>query len=130
MAKTERSRAVALADKWFSQYIRKSSCVAGDTAQCFTCGKHGHWKYEMQAGHFQSRHKYSTRWSEKNVRSQCPRCNVTNGGQQYVFGLNLDSVFGPGTATEMVQKGMEIKKLSTREIVDIANEYKEKFNSL
>jgi len=128
--KRKRSNVVKDADKWMSAYIRKSACVAGDTAVCFTCGKHGHWKYQMQAGHFQSRSKYSTRWAERNVRCQCSHCNITNGGQQYLFGLNLDVTFGEGTAQQLVQKGMELVKLTTDEIIDIAQAYRQKFEAL
>ena len=128
--KVTRGQAVKRADMWFSRWVRKSAANAKGQARCFTCGKTGDWKHEMQAGHFQTRSKYSIRWSETNVKCQCPRCNITNGGQQYTFGLRLNEVHGPGTAEDMVQKGNQLRKYSTAEILEIAETYKNKFNEL
>ncbi len=128
--KPSRSAAVKRADTWFSRFVRKSASMTNGGVRCFTCGMVGDWKHEMQAGHFQSRAKYSIRWSELNVKPQCVRCNISNGGQQYTFGIRLDQTHGEGTAQRLVQEGMVLKKWTTQEIVDIADSYREKFNSL
>ena len=55
---------------------------------------------------------------------------MVNGGQQYVHGLAIDKKFGEGTADELVILSNQIVKLSTREILDLAEEYKNKFKEL
>jgi hypothetical protein len=84
----------------------------------------------MQAGHFQSRAKYSVRWSEMNVKCQCVRCNISNGGQQYQFGINLDQRYGEGTAQRIVEESNQLRKYTTKEILEIADEYRTKYNLL
>ena len=126
--KTSRSAAVKRADLWFSRWVRKSAANASGTARCFTCGRLGDWKHEMQAGHFQSRAKYTTRWSESNVKCQCVRCNISNGGQQYQFGLNLDRLYGDGTAQKIVNESNKTVKMTTDEILEIADKYRTKYD--
>ena len=87
-------------DKWFSLYIRLRESTNG-LCQCFTCGKIAHYKSGMQCGHFQSRRFMATRFDEENCQVQCTACNMFRSGEQYKFGLNLDSKYGDGTAEEL-----------------------------
>ena len=125
----KRSQAVKRLDSWFSKYIRLRDADSSGYVRCITCGTRKYWK-EVDAGHFQTRAKYSTRWDERNVNAQCKGCNMVNGGQQYVHGLAIDKKFGEGTADELVILSNQIVKLSTREILDLAEEYKNKFKEL
>lgn len=125
----KRSQAVKRLDSWFSKYIRLRDADSSGYVRCITCGTRKLWK-EVDAGHFQTRAKYSTRWDERNVNAQCKGCNMVNGGQQYVHGLAIDKKFGEGTADELVILSNKIIKLSTREILDLAEEYKNKFKEL
>jgi len=89
-----------------------------------------HWK-KVDAGHFQTRAKFSTRWDEQNVQFQCKNCNMTNGGQQYIFGQKLDEVYGEGTANELVRKGNQlIIKHTLQELKDLAERYRKLANGL
>ena len=117
----KRANLVKNLDAWFSRYIRLKYSKAG-YARCFTCGTRKHWK-QLQAGHFQSRAKYSTRWDEDNVRPQCPKCNIQNGGQQYVFGQNLNKE-REGLADEIVQKGHTLCKYSDKELQEKIDYYR------
>lgn len=83
----------------------------------------------MQAGHFQSRAKYSVRWDEDNVRPQCAGCNMRNGGQQYVFGQRLNEERS-GLADEIVQKSNQIRKFSTPELLEMYDDYRERVQRL
>lgn len=65
-----------------------------------------------------------------NVACQCVRCNISNGGQQYQFGINLDRKYGAGTAEKVMRMGNELRKWTTNEILEIAEEYRIKFNDL
>ena len=84
----------------------------------------------MDAGHFQTRVKYATRWDPQNVKPQCKRCNMTNGGHQYEFGIHLDQLYGPGTAEEVVRRSNQLAKISTKELEALALHYKEAFRSI
>jgi hypothetical protein len=123
----KRANLVKNLDAWFSRYIRLTYSKAG-YGRCFTCGTRKHWK-QLQAGHFQSRAKYSVRWSEDNVRPQCAKCNIQNGGQQYVFGQNLNKE-RKGLADEMVQKGHILCKYSDNELQEKIDYYREQVKLL
>ena len=65
-----RKKLIARLDKVFSQWVRSKDADHRGFVQCFTCGQFKHWK-TVDAGHFQSRAKFSTRWDEMNVKPQC-----------------------------------------------------------
>ncbi len=128
--KTPRAKAIAKLDEQFSRYIRLRSTDHRGYGRCFTCSKEMHWK-QVDAGHFQTRAKFSTRWDEVNVQFQCKNCNMTNSGQQYIFGLKLDEVYGEGTADELVRKGNQlIIKHTLQELRDLAEHYRKLANDL
>lgn len=87
-------------DKWFSLYIRLRYATAEGIAQCFTCGKIDHYK-KLQCGHFQSRRHHATRWNEQNCQVQCVKCNMFEQGEQWQFGIKLNSQFGLGTSQDL-----------------------------
>jgi hypothetical protein len=120
MGKVSRSALVKKYDAIFSEYVRRRH---GEYPECFTCGKKDHWK-KLQAGHFQSRGKYSTRWDEQNVQVQCVKCNIFNQGEQYKFAQRLDEVYGEGTADGLVLKGNQIVKISNADIAERIEEIK------
>ena len=97
--------------------------------KCFTCGVVKNWR-SVDAGHFQSRGKYSTRWEESNVKPQCKKCNMYNGGHQYQFGLNLDFHFGKGTAQRLIQMGNQTRRFSDAELEAMIREYRKKLDDL
>jgi len=121
---SDRSQAVKRLDQWFSKFIRLRDSDENGFVRCITCGTRKHWK-EVDAGHFQTRAKYSTRWHEKNVHAQCKGCNMKNGGQQYVHGKEIDKRYGEGVADEIVYLSNQIMKFSTQEIRDMAKHYRE-----
>jgi hypothetical protein len=94
----KRSTLVKKLDKIFSIWIRSKDADHTGQVDCYTCGVSKSWKYETDAGHFQSRGKYATRWEPLNVKPQCKRCNGFRGGEQYRFAQNLDKEYGEGTA--------------------------------
>ena len=121
----KRSTEIKKLDAALSKLVRLGFADDNGYVQCFTCGQMKNWKYEMQCGHFQSRSKYSTRWlfdpdnGMVNVMPQCKRCNMSNGGQQYIFGRRLDAVYGEGTADKIVALGNTPVKYSNDEIVEL-----------
>jgi len=126
-----RSKVVKKLDAVFSEYIRLRNADKNGNVTCFTCGKVEYWKRKgMQAGHFQSRKHYATRWDEINVQVQCSGCNVFKYGEQYKFALNLDKQFGDGTAEELFIKAKEIVKFSTKELETLITYYKDQVKLL
>lgn len=89
---------VAVLDKEFSTWVRASS-AEGAYARCYTCGKIGHWKTEMDAGHFIGREYTGTRWNPENVKPQCQSCNRFHEGEKARFALHL------------IQDGVDVNKL-------------------
>jgi|TARA_B110001450_G_scaffold17223_1_gene15851 hypothetical protein len=128
--KPSRSKLVKLADKVFSEFIRRRNANELGITECFTCGKVDHWK-KLQCGHFQSRKHYNTRWNENNCQVQCAGCNVFRYGEQYKFGLYLDKKFGGKMSEKLMQDARKTIKLSNFEIQEIIDHYKNenlKFN--
>jgi hypothetical protein len=121
--KLSRSKLIKKLDTIFSKYIRQRDAKK-EIATCFTCGKKAHWK-KLQNGHFQSRRFYATRWDEINCQVQCAGCNVFKYGEQFTFGLNLDSKFGAGTAQRLHTKARVITKLSSPDIEELILMYED-----
>ncbi len=110
-------------DKWFSLYIRLREASDTGAAVCFTCGKVAHYK-TLQNGHFQSRRFMATRFDEENCQVQCVACNMFRSGEQYKFGLALDSKYGEGTAEELEHTSRSILKISRVEYEEKISYYK------
>ena len=110
-------------DTLFSLYIRNRYAVDG-IAECFTCGKKDHIS-KVQAGQFQSRKHYATRWDEVNVQGQLPKWNLFGQGEQFKFGLNLDEKYGEGTAEQLQQKARNTVKLSNDDLNEMILKYKD-----
>jgi hypothetical protein len=124
--KLTRSKLVKKLDNIFSQYIRLSNSKNGNCT-CVTCGKVGDWKNGgMQAGHFQSRKHYSTRWDERNVKPQCVGCNMFKAGEQYKFSLYL----GGKLSEELLQKSRETVKFADVDLLEMADYYSNKLKLL
>ncbi len=116
-------------DTIFSQYIRLREADSNGNINCFTCGVNKHYK-EMHAGHFQSRRHLSTRWDEINVQNQCPKCNLFSQGEQFKFGLYLDSLYGEGTAEHLQIKAQQLNKMTVQDYQDLINYYGQKVKEL
>lgn len=118
-------------DAVLSRYVRWSNADHTGHAACFTCGVVKPWE-ELQCGHFQCRSKRKTRWLYKpeeglvNVCPQCARCNMTNGGQQYIFGKRLDEVYGEGTADRVIRLSNEPANHTVHDLIEWRKELEEK----
>jgi len=117
-------------DKWFSLYIRLRDATDMGVVQCFTCGKIAHYKSGMQCGHFQSRRHNATRWDNKNCQVQCVKCNMFGQGEQYKFGMYLDSKYGLGTSEELEILSKQPFKISRIDYVNYISYYKDIVNKI
>lgn len=122
--KPTRSKLVKKLDVVFSKYIRLSSADSRGMCTCVTCGRQYHWK-NIQAGHFMSRKHYSTRWDERNVKSQCVGCNMFKSGEQYKYSLFL----GSELANDLYLKSKELKKFSITDLEQMIDEYTTKLKT-
>ena len=116
-------------DKWFSLYIRLRDATAEGMVQCFTSGRVYHYK-QIHAGHFMSRKNLATRWCEMNVQPQSAKDNLFGQGEQYLFGIHLDSKYGEGTAEELQYKARQTIKMSRIDYTEQISYYKEAVNKL
>jgi hypothetical protein len=116
-------------DKWFSLYIRLRDATDEGLVQCFTSGRVYHYK-QIHAGHFISRRCLATRWCEVNVQPQSAADNLFGQGEQYKFGLRLDSKYGEGTAEELELKSRQTVKLSRVDYEDKISYYKDAVKNL
>jgi len=122
MKKRSRKAIVKQLDTVFSQYIRRRDSQ-DDMCSCSTCGVVKPIK-QMQAGHFMSRGKYSTRWDEQNVHAQCQGCNMWKQGQQYKMSIHIDQKYGAGTAEELMNKSNRTAKFTDSDLIELINKYK------
>jgi len=123
--KLSRSKLVKKLDTVFSKYIRISSADKSGYCTCVTCGVVKHWK-EIQAGHFMSRKHYSTRWDERNVKSQCIGCNMFKQGEQYKYSLFL----GKDEAEVLYLKSKETVKFTNYELEEMIKDYSNRLKSI
>ncbi len=126
---SSRQKLVKELDKAFSQFIRMRAADDDGLSPCFTCGEVKKWK-EGDAGHFIGRSAYSVRWNEMNVQFQCKRCNIFQNGQQYLYSLGLDSMYGQGAAESLLKESKQLTKFSVDDLRDMVKQYKSKVEQL
>jgi len=119
----KRSTIVKKLDKVFSIWVRSKDADHTGQVDCYTCGVSKSWKYECDAGHFQSRGKYATRWHEedgesKNIKPQCKKCNGFRGGEQHLFALHLDEDYGEGTAIDIMLQSNQPARFTNDELLE------------
>lgn len=111
-------------DKIFSLYIRTR-----DKGQCFTCPTKKPIK-EMHAGHYISRRILSTRFYDKNVFCQCPKCNIFQEGNKPQFAINLQKKFSNGILNELDQLSKIQVKFSRDRLSNMILHYKKELIKL
>ena len=130
-----RKKLIARLDKVFSQWVRMRTADHRGFVECYTCGKVAHWKM-VDAGHFQSRAKFSTRWmcdpeeGMVNVAPQCKSCNGFRSGEQFKFARRLDAEFGEGTAETIEQMSNQTRKYSAEELEALIEVYNRRLRKL
>ena len=114
--------------KIVSEYIRRRDADENGYVDCCTCGKTYHWT-KIQAGHFiAAAQGNATRWDERNIHSQCMRCNLNlggNGAEYYPFMVNK---YGEDFVNELRSRPMV--KLSDSDYLKLIEEYSEKLARL
>lgn len=95
-------------------------------AQCITCPikvdkpiKH------LQCGHFMSRQYNTLRYDELNTAPQCYGCNVMQQGKQYEFGVQIDLLYGDGTAKKLHKLSKTPHQFTREELEEIIQDRKQ-----
>ena len=107
--------------KVFSEYIRLRDSDNNGIGRCFTCSFTADWK-RFDAGHGIGRQHKSTKFEERNVHSQCKRCNGFEGGQQAIYKEEVEKRYGKGTWDELILKSRQVCKRGKVEI-EVMEEY-------
>ena len=124
-----RSYYVKQLDSVFSKYIRYSAVEEDGLVTCVTCGDRIPPK-DIQNGHFISRGKYPTRWEEDNCHPQCVRDNIFLNGRYIDYTLFMVREYGLHRINELKEQSISGKKISTAEIKDMIELYKDKLANL
>lgn len=106
-----RSKLIAEADRVASLYIRERD----RWHHCITC--HAIWQDNFQNWHFASRRHLNTRWYEKNMNIQCPKCNLWWSGEQYKHSLAIDLLYWQWTAEWIMRLANDTSKTTDEEIL-------------
>ena len=115
---------------WFSKFIRLRDAEDGGMSFCRSCGKAHYWK-DLQAGHYISRGKKATKYDERNVFSQCVRCNMYLNGNQSGLWNWIVNELGKDVPDELMSKSlMKSKKMDQWTIKTLSDEYREKVKKL
>lgn len=72
-----------------------------------------------------SRQYNTLRYSELNTAPQCYGCNVMQQGKQYAFGLEIDKLYGDGTAARLHKESKTAHQFTTDELQEIIDESKQ-----
>lgn len=105
----------------FNYWIKLKEANSNMMVKCFTCDKVCHIS-SIDAGHFQSSKKTSTRWDEGNVKPQCRECNGKENGMRNEFAKRLDLEYGKGFANSVIVKSNLTCKYTITELEKM-NEY-------
>ncbi len=126
--RVSRGQLVKKLDTVYSQYIRLSNSVDGDTT-CVTCGDHKPWT-QHQNGHFYTRGRYATRWDDMNCKPQCVACNVFLKGNYINYTMYMIDRYGREAVDQLEVKSKSTIKLTTYDLQQMIDEYKLKTKEL
>lgn len=109
-------------DRLFSRYIRQKHANFGGWVECVTCGLSLPWE-DSQAGHFVKRGHAATRWDERNVAPQCPRCNLYLNGAQDEFAAYIVRTYGETALHELLRLKRTEKRWTMAELRGLSEQF-------
>lgn len=131
----DKGELLALADKLFSQYIKKRDADSLGNVTCPCCGRTFNLKDKDESGekvvqtlHFVKRGVYSLRFSERNCVAGCSDCNRNqhfnpSGTQYQRLKEFLIKEYGEHEVEWMENQHREINKLSAGDLQMVINQY-------
>ena len=109
---------------WFNKFIR----LRDSSLCCISCGTDK--DLQFHAGHYKPAGGYSyLRFDENNVHKQCSVCNNHRSGNLVHYRVALIEKIGIDEV-ERLEKPNQLKNWSIKELQDIIEKYKMKYNSL
>lgn len=120
--KITRAGLIKKLDQVFSRSIRQHHADFGGWVDCVTCSKRMPWE-ESQAGHFIKRGHAATRWDERNVAPQCPRCNLYLNGAQDEFAAYIVRRFGEPALEDLIRLKHTEKRWRIPELRELLEKY-------
>ena len=116
--------------KVFSEYIRlRDATIKGEYCRCYSCNAIVHWK-ECDAGHYEKRQYMSLLYDERNVHSQCRKCNRFEGGRQSDYAIHLIEDYGQEILKEFSKAKWIPRMFTDLELMGMIEEYKIKVKEL
>ena len=122
MRKLSRAGLIKKLDAAFSRSIRQQHADQSGWVSCVTCDKRMPWD-ESQAGHFIKRGHSATRWDERNVAPQCPRCNLYLGGAQDEFAAYIVRRLGQEALEDLLRLKHTEKRWRIPELKELLEKY-------
>ena len=111
------SRLTKQLDRVVSLVVRLRASDENGICACYTCGHRNHYK-KMQNGHYLSRFYKAVRWDTRNLRVQCPMCNLWKRGDPIVFRENLIKELGESVVLELESARHKITKLEPQDLLE------------
>lgn len=112
-------------DEVFSTYIRLRDSDEKGIVTCPLCWAKIHRK-DAQNMHFIPRWCYALRRSEENCHAGCMRCNVILHWNYIQYTLWMQNKFWIEKVNEMINNKFKVYKISTPEIIQKIEYYKQK----
>lgn len=129
VTRTERQRAMTLADEWMSRYIRKRDELPGGVFRCISCGRL--LPVEMaDNGHYINRACMALRYNEVNCNAQCQRCNRFQEGNMSGYRAGLVTKYGEQRVLMLEASKHNTLKMDTWQLREIAEDYRKRYREL
>ncbi|GHU58841.1 hypothetical protein FACS189444_3180 [Spirochaetia bacterium] len=124
--RSDRSKAMAKADKAFSEFIR----LRDTPGQCPTCGAFISFENSDNC-HYIGRANLTTRYDELNCHAGCRKCNRFRSGEIVRYRVWLVERFGEGRIADMERLSLlSGSKMTAFDFELIAQKYKAKAKEL
>jgi len=107
----------------FSKYIRTKNASHNGFVRCVTCDTAYHWK-QMQAGHFTDGRHNNTLFDERNVHSQCKKCNLALKGNKLKYYKYMLEKYGQGVIDELEILDDIPRKFTLEELKEMRKKFK------
>jgi hypothetical protein len=126
MARSERQKAAAKADRYFSQYVR----LRDTPCFCPTCG--AYITYETSdCCHYIGRGHLNTRYDELNSHAGCRKCNRFKSGEAVRYRMWLVEKYGEQRIKELERTAfLSGGGFKAADLEIIAGQYREKIKRL
>jgi hypothetical protein len=98
--------------------------------KCITCKKIITYE-NSDAGHFLTKKSHhSVKFNEKNCHLQCSACNTFNCGEQLLYIIELEKMYGRKVVDNLILEGNRPRKFTDEDYIKIIEVYNDKISKL